>query len=117
MATNCMKTLIPGLRRALLPGADQARCDEELLEAFVSARDEMAFEMLLKRHGPMVMGVCRRVLQNVHDAEDGFQATFLLLARKGQFPAKKTARGELAFWGGLPMRPSNPLDQAPPASP
>lgn len=56
--------------------------DSECLERFRTGRDEDAFTVLVKRHGPMVRGVCRRVLRHAEDAEDVFQATFLVLARK-----------------------------------
>jgi len=56
--------------------------DEQLLDDFVTYHDEEAFEALVRRHGPMVLGVCRRVLQHPQDAEDAFQATFLVLVRK-----------------------------------
>ena len=60
--------------------------DENLLDQFLSsdqAESEEAFRALVDRHGPMVLGVCRHVLNRHHDAEDVFQATFLVLARKG----------------------------------
>jgi RNA polymerase sigma factor (sigma-70 family) len=56
--------------------------DAELLARFVRAGDQTAFELLVWRHGPMVLGACRRILRDVHLAEDAFQAAFLILARK-----------------------------------
>jgi RNA polymerase sigma factor (sigma-70 family) len=66
-----------------------------LLEAFLSGRSETAFEELLKRHGPLVLGVCRRILRDPHDADDAFQATFLVLLRQAGSIDKKES---VASW-------------------
>ena len=73
------------------PGVDAS--DGQLLERFVLRREEAAFAALLRRHGPMVLGVCRRVLGRLQDAEDAFQATFLLLARKAGAIRKQESVG------------------------
>src|SRR5262245_51033847 len=69
------------VRRAAARDTDEAT-DAELLRHFLGSRDPAAFEALVRRHGPMVLRVCRRVLGHHQDAEDAFQVTFLVLARK-----------------------------------
>src|SRR5262245_12305614 len=81
MPTSPMSAALQHLRGAAL-GEGAARTDAQLLDAFVDRREPAALEALVRRHGPMVWGVCRRLLGNHHDAEDAFQATFLVLVRK-----------------------------------
>ena len=82
MAHQSLHGLLPHLRKVMAVQTYRALSDRDLLERFVEARDEAAFTVLIERHGPMVLAVCRRALPNFHDAEDGCQATFLVLARK-----------------------------------
>jgi DNA-directed RNA polymerase specialized sigma24 family protein len=70
------------IERLLQRGSLAGLSEWQLLESYATERDERAFEALVARHGPMVFGVCRRLLQNDQAAEDAFQATFLVLARK-----------------------------------
>ncbi len=67
----------------------------ELLERFLSQRDETAFEEILARHGPMVLGICRRWLSDPHEVDDAFQAVFLILVRKA---AALRDRNSLSAW-------------------
>jgi RNA polymerase sigma factor (sigma-70 family) len=69
--------------------------DGQLLERYLSRQEEAAFAVLVRRHGPMVLGVCRRLLQDAHAAEDAFQATFLVLFRRAR---ALDQRGSLANW-------------------
>src|SRR5919201_1282174 len=78
-------------------GAAEALPDEALLRRFAEARDEAAFEVLVRRHGPLVLGVCRRVLRDAHAAEDVFQATFLVLARKAASIRKQESIGSWLY--------------------
>ena len=77
-----MNVAVRDLQTLFDVGVMGGRSDGELLERFVERREGAVFEALVHRHGPMVWGVCRRVLRDHHDAEDAFQASFLILARK-----------------------------------
>jgi RNA polymerase sigma factor (sigma-70 family) len=83
------------VRRTALRSGGGGMTDGRLLSLFVHERDEAAFETLVRRYGPMVIGICRRVLRDGPDADDAFQATFLVLARKA---ATIRDRARLANW-------------------
>jgi RNA polymerase sigma factor (sigma-70 family) len=97
MATRSLNRAIQGLRRAVLINDAVGLTDAELLTCFIERRDEAAFETLLRRHGPMVLGICRRVLHNQHDAEDAFQATFLVLVGKASSIVPRTMVGNWLY--------------------
>jgi RNA polymerase sigma factor (sigma-70 family) len=91
MGTRRLGEVIGHLRQSLLPANGGGLTDGQLLARFVAGREEDAFAALLRRHGPMVLGVCRRILGHAQDAEDAFQAAFLILARKAASVAKREA--------------------------
>src|SRR5258708_2531007 len=95
MAAASLNAVLRHLYR--LAGTEPARDlpDAELLRRFVATREEAAFTLLVQRHGAMVLGACRRILEDLHSAEDAFQATFVVLARRA---ASLRLRGSLASW-------------------
>ena len=95
MATEQQMGTVLGHIRKLAGGAAPERTDRQLLDDFACRRDEGAFAALVGRHGAMVLRVCRRVLGHEQDAEDAFQATFLVLARHTASIQKRDA---LAGW-------------------
>src|SRR5262249_39844863 len=84
-----------GLAAGMAQPRDDPRADAALLDEFISRREESAFAALVARHGPMVLGVCRRLLADAHDADDAFQATFLVLVKSA---ARIQRRELLANW-------------------
>jgi RNA polymerase sigma factor (sigma-70 family) len=78
-----VNTVLRYLRKLAAVEDSRSLEDRELLRRFLDERDQAAFAALVERHGPMLLGACRRVLRNQHDAEDVLQATFLVLARRG----------------------------------
>jgi RNA polymerase sigma factor (sigma-70 family) len=98
MSNGFTRTAQQHLRTLFELGAGGSRTDAELLECFLSGRDgiaESAFNVLVERHGAMVLGVCRRVLTDPNDADDAFQVTFIVLARKA---ATINRRESLGNW-------------------
>jgi RNA polymerase sigma factor (sigma-70 family) len=91
-----LATLLRHIRQVVSGDRSGETSDGELLERVARQRDSAAFAALVQRHGPMVMGVCRRVLGEAHDAEDAFQASFLVLFRKaGSLSRSATVAGWL----------------------
>src|SRR5262249_36780217 len=97
MAKGDLHNLIRQLRRLATSDVKASLSDGQLLERFVAARDEGAFELLVWRHGAMVLGVCQRVLRRSEDVEDAFQATFLALVRKAGSIGRKESVGSWLY--------------------
>jgi RNA polymerase sigma factor (sigma-70 family) len=90
-----LDNVVRHIRRLAAGEAAEGRTSQQLLQDFLTRHDETAFAALVRKHGPVVMGVCRHVLHHLQDAEDAFQGTFLVLARK----AGSIRNGEsLASW-------------------
>jgi RNA polymerase sigma factor (sigma-70 family) len=95
MAAATLDGFLQRLRKAMAAETLASHSDRELIERFLADRDGASFHALLRRHGPMVLRVCRRALSDEQDVEDAFQATFLVLARQARAIRKREA---LASW-------------------
>src|SRR5438132_5785042 len=97
MADTELGTVVRHIRELVASRATHEQTDRQLLEAFLAGRDERAFAEVLRRHGPLVLSVCRRVLRHEQDAEDAFQATFLVLVRKADAIDKRESVGSWLY--------------------
>ena len=97
MPTARADRFLPALRRVVLVRETADRPDAELLGAFARGRDADAFAELVRRHGPMVLGVCRRLVGDRHAADDAFQAVFLVLARRASAVRPRSAVGNWLY--------------------
>jgi RNA polymerase sigma factor (sigma-70 family) len=97
MARATLADILQCVRSACAAQDRRDLTDAELLARFRGQREEAAFAVLLERHGPMVLAVCRRMLANAQDAEDAFQATFLILVRRGPAIRKHTSVGSWLY--------------------
>jgi RNA polymerase sigma factor (sigma-70 family) len=88
-----LPTILEHIQEQVGPQLTEGTSDAQLLDRFVRQHDQAAFAALMCRHGPMVLGVCRRVLCHEQDAEDAFQATFLMLARQAASISKRQSVG------------------------
>ncbi len=95
MHSSTLQGFLAHLRKLTDPARAKELSDADLLERFRIRREEAAFTLLVQRHGPMVLAVCRRVLGDAHEAEDAFQATFLVLVRNAAAIRKQQS---LAAW-------------------
>ena len=93
MAKHSLNGVLHHVRILAAVQTDRGLADPVLLKRFVEQNDEAAFTVLIERHGPMVLGVCRRALQHAQDAEDACQATFLVFARKARSIRKSASLG------------------------
>jgi RNA polymerase sigma factor (sigma-70 family) len=97
MARNHLRQALRHLHQILRPAGADEQTDAQLLARFLAAGDQSAFAALVRRHGPMVLGVCRRILRHTQDAEDAFQAAFLVLARKAASVVHRQALGSWLY--------------------
>ena len=97
MADGTLTEFLHRLRRSLRVRGEAEMTDPDLLRRFLENREEAAFAALVERHGPMVLGVCRHLVTNAADADDAFQATFLVLVRRASSIRKPQLLGNWLY--------------------
>ena len=97
MASGQWAVVLRHVQRLFHGGSVSGLSEGQLLDRFVSTRDEVAFGAIVARHGPMVLGVCRGVLDDPHDVEDAFQATFLILVKKAALVRDRDLLGQWLY--------------------
>jgi RNA polymerase sigma factor (sigma-70 family) len=116
VATGLANSIAEYLHRVAMSRQGGGQSDAQLLECFIDRHDGAAFAALVARHGPMVLGVCRRIVGNPHDAEDAFQATFLVLAKKAADVSPRALVGNwlygVAYRAAAKVRAANNRRQA-----
>src|SRR5262249_5602473 len=119
MANGQLQTVIGQLRRLVGKRNGCTLTDAQLVQNFVNRRDGPSFEVLVWRHGAMVLRVCQRILHDSHESEDAFQATFFVLARKAGTIGKGEAVGswlyKVAYRIALRLRARNARRRTPTA--
>ncbi len=116
ISMSVQRLAIPDLGRIFRGDTVTGLSEWQLLERYLDRRDESAFEALVTRHGPMVLGVCRRMLGGSPEAEDAFQATFLILVRRARDLGPTGCDRALALWRGHPGRGQGPGAGGPPSA-
>jgi len=116
MPDRSLSGALRNIRQLLDPWAYGEMSDGQLLERFAGHRDEAAFEAMLHRHGAKVLEQCRGMLRNTHAAEDAFQATFFVLARRASTIRKQQSVCQLAVWRRLPRLPKGQGRRSPTAA-
>src|SRR5436190_18933847 len=97
MSERATAALVNCIRAAVVGVGKCPRTDAELLAAFVASGDPAAFDAIVRRHGPLVLSACRQVLRNESDADDAFQATFVVLHRRAKSIRSATGLGGWLF--------------------
>src|SRR5215208_2883131 len=97
MSNGHRDAVVRQVGRLFEPGTVAGLSEWQLLDRYVSRRDEAAFEAIVARHGPTVLGVCRRVLADPNDVDDAFQATFLVLVKKASSLGEGDAIGHWLY--------------------